>query len=128
MTHKRVLSTEAAIKGTRFGSLLAIRLAGRMSGHSQVWVFRCDCGARCERSIDSVRHSADKVGFAGCPSCTSTFHAARPVKTKPSAVQCGFCAGMPHRRPEIGKCQCGGVYADDVVEFELDRRKAVNCD
>jgi hypothetical protein len=32
---------------------------------------------------------------------------------------CWQCQNMPHRRPEIGKCRCGMLYAPEMVGIEI---------
>lgn len=114
MTHKRVLSTAARYRGNRYGSLVAVELAGRRSGHSQVWILKCDCGDTIERALDSVQYSLRTTGVAACLTCAPMLRKP-PRKGRPLAC-CPVCAGLPHRRPVNAPCRCGGTYQAESAE------------
>jgi pantetheine-phosphate adenylyltransferase len=53
------------VTGQRRGHLTALRPVGRLEGGSPVWLWRCDCGAEMEATLQSVPSRHNRM----CPAC-----------------------------------------------------------
>jgi hypothetical protein len=74
--------------------------------------WRCECltcGAIGHLRADSLIHN-DRTGVDVCKSCMIT----RPDRAPSAGKHCRVCYDMPHRRPVVGACACGGRFETEV--------------
>lgn len=100
---------EAAAKlviGHRFGRCVGVEGTDRRESNSRVFVFRCDCGCLFQRAINGIKRTLKHGWSPACPGCArNASRAASRPRRRPRA-DCETCAGLPHRRPEVGLCKC----------------------
>jgi hypothetical protein len=121
--------------GAKVGELTCLRLASKE--HSSIYEWRCSCGTVFRKAGYEVnRISKDKTRKApvACQACVTKFVSAllrsqtnqlkqqRSARGKNAMARrsdfgrhCGVCCGLPHRRPRVGLCKCGGSFRQEEV-------------
>lgn len=109
----------------------------------QRWNLRCDCGAKFSSREDALRVAGPEFACQNCSPreapktcslCAATGHNRQNCPRRHGRVakypEC--CAGLAHRRPKLGACECGERYTplapvtlEDVMAMPREDRGTV---